>query len=397
MTVDQDTQNRIFSEALRRWNISFGGVSASELADALQVPHQHVMHLVEKWVSDGRGTMNGNVELNIIGLPEPGSDLKFSFTPITTHIFFPSRAELKEHFYNGGGARSNPSEFKRRLMCGAHQLALCFFSEEVLARYFDHLDWYQMDDSSAGGHIWTKSAAPDNRYVDVRFGKGKELNGKTFVTAIYKDLQLLSDAEQRHWHAYEIVDIDLDRSDKNFSLFLARTYEGSWVTFPKPIQRVQEAILQLNEVFKPNDLFGRSENEHLRTPVENTNKAFADSCSELYKVVGSDSLKLKPLKILLQSTFGKDEASFTHSSGRALSAIQVLEAAEVSLEVVPLLTDAIKAIATHRVDADHRVIATTSGDVHYGDVFSLLCENFFIAAQAVISAVELKRQQSKSN
>lgn len=247
-----------------------------------------------------------------------------------------------------------------------------------------------MDDSSAGGHIWTKSAAPDNRYVDVRFGKGKELSGKTFVTAIYKDLQLLSDAEQRHWHAHEIVDVDLDRSDKNFSLFLARTYEGSWVTFPKPIQRVRESILQLNQVFMPNDLFGRSENEHLRAPVENTNKAFADSCSELYKVVGSDSLKLNPLKILLQSIFGKDETSFTHPSGRALSAMQVLEVAEINLEVVPRLSDAIKAIGTYRVEADHKIIKTTSGDMHYGDQFNLLCDSFFIAAKTLVYAVELK-------
>lgn len=127
MTVEHDTENRVFSEALRRWNISFGGISASELADALQVPHQDVMRLIEKWVSDGQGTMNENVELSIIELPEPGSGLKFSFTRIKTHIFFPGREELTEHFYSGGGARSNPSEFKRRLMCGAHQLALCFF------------------------------------------------------------------------------------------------------------------------------------------------------------------------------------------------------------------------------------------------------------------------------
>jgi hypothetical protein len=289
--------------------------------------------------------MNENVELSLVNLPAPGSNGEISLTPINTHIFFPSREELTEYFYNSGNARSEPPEFKKRLMCGEQRLALCFFSEEVLARYFSHLDWYEVDDSSAGGHIWSKSEAPSDRFVDVRFGKGKAQDGKTFVTAIYKDLYRFSDSEQRRWHAHEIDRPSLDPKDDNFRLFASRTYDGAFVEFPKPIKSIQDSLINLNEKFSPQPLFGRLENEHLRMPVENTNKALADSCSELYKVVGSDSLKAKPLKVLLQTKFGKTEADFEHSSGRPLSALQLLECLERELALATRLSEAIKDIA----------------------------------------------------
>ncbi|WP_146021794.1 MULTISPECIES: hypothetical protein [unclassified Pseudomonas] len=338
--------------------------------------------------------MNANVELSLVSLPTPNSGGELTFTPVITHIFFPSRKELTEYFYSSEHARSNPSEYKKRLMCGEHQLALCFFSEEVLGRYFSHLDWYEVDDSSAGGHIWTKSSSPDERYIDVRFGKGKSEDGKTFVTAIYKDLYALSDAEQRHWHAHEIARPTLDPSDENFKLFAARTYDGAWVEFPKPIQKLQGAIIRLNTIFSPDELFGRVDNEHLRMPVENTNKALADSCSELYKIVGPDSLKANPIKTLLQSALGKHEPDFIHASTRPLSALQLLELAEVELKLSIRLSVAIKAVAKHRVDADHKILTTSSSDANYGDEFISLCNQVTQSANAFAEAVESMKLDS---
>lgn len=219
MTLPSDIESQLFAEALRSWCRTFGGISAIDLAQKYDAPHEGVLRILESWVDAGRGTINANVGLSLINLPTPGSDEAISFTPITTHIFFPSREELTEYFYTSGTARTEPPEFKKRLLCGEHQLALCFFSEEVLLRYFDHLDWYEVDDSSAGGHIRPKSGAPEDRYVDVRFGKGKDQDGKTFVTAIYKDLYRLSPSEQRHWHAHEIDPPRLDKNDDNFRLF----------------------------------------------------------------------------------------------------------------------------------------------------------------------------------
>jgi len=334
--------------------------------------------------------MNANVELSQINLPAPGSASAISFTPITTHIFFPSREELTDHFYTSGTVRSEPPEFKKRLLCGEHQLALCFFSEEVLARYFGRLDWYEVDDSSAGGHIWLKSDAPEDRYVDVRFGKGKSQDGKIFVTAIYKDLYRLSPSEQRHWHAHEIDPPRLDTKDDNFRLFAARTYDGACVEFPKPIKAVQDSIIKLNDKFNPNPLFGRLENEHLRTPVVNTNKALADSCSELYKVIGSDSLKAKPLKLFLKNRCGKAEADFVHDSGRPLSALQLLECVESELGLTTCLSAAINDVAKYRIEADHKVLITGSDRPSYGEEFASLCNQFVAAANSLVRAVEAK-------
>lgn len=388
MVLKKATQEKLFAEAIRSWNATFGGVSGIDLAQRLRVSHQTVMQLIESWVDADRGTMNANVELSLVTLPTPNSGGELTFSPIITHIFFPSRKELTEYFYSSEHARSNPCEYKKRLMCGEHQLALCFFSEEVLGRYFSHLDWYEVDDSSAGGHIWTKSSSPDERYIDVRFGKGKSEDGKTFVTAIYKDLYALSDAEQRHWHAHEIARPALDPSDENFKLFAARTYDGAWVEFPKPIQKLQSAIIRLNTILSPEELFGRVNNEHLRMPVENTNKAFADSCSELYKIVGPDSLKANSIKTLLQTAFGKHEPDFIHASTRPLSALQLLELAEVELKLSTKLSVAIKAVAKHRVDADHKVLTTSSSDANYGDEFISLCNQLTQSASAFAEAVE---------
>lgn len=388
MVLKKATQEKLFAEAIRSWNATFGGVSGIDLAQRLRVSHQTVMQLIESWVDADRGTMNANVELSLVTLPTPNSGGELTFSPIITHIFFPSRKELTEYFYSSEHARSNPCEYKKRLMCGEHQLALCFFSEEVLGRYFSHLDWYEVDDSSAGGHIWTKSSSPDERYIDVRFGKGKSEDGKTFVTAIYKDLYALSDAEQRHWHAHEIARPALDPSDENFKLFAARTYDGAWVEFPKPIQKLQGAIIRLNTILSPEELFGRVNNEHLRMPVENTNKAFADSCSELYKIVGPDSLKANSIKTLLQTAFGKHEPDFIHASTRPLSALQLLELAEVELKLSTKLSVAIKAVAKHRVDADHKVLTTSSSDANYGDEFISLCNQLTQSASAFAEAVE---------
>lgn len=387
MTIPPDIESQLFAEAVESWCRTFGGVSAIDLAEKLQVPHERALQTLESWVDDGRGTMNANVELSQVNFPPPGSGGAISSTPITTHIFFPSREELTEHFYTSGTVRSAPPEFKKRLLCGEHQLALCFFPEEVLARYFSRLDCYEVDDSSAGGHIRLKSGASEDRNIDVRFGKGKSQDGKTFVTAIYKDLYRLSQFEQRHWHAHEIDRPRLDTKDNNFRLFAARTYDGAFVEFPKPIKAVQDSIIELNDKFNPNPLFGHLENEHLRTPVENTNKALADSCSELYKVIGSDSLKAKPLKLFLKSRCGKAEADFVHDSGRPLSALQLLECVERELALTTCLSAAIKNVAKYRIEADHEVLITSSDRPSYSEEFTSLCNHFVAAAKSFSRAV----------
>lgn len=388
--MNQDVKNKLFAEAVRSWNATFGGVSASDLATKLDVSHPEVMKLIELWVQAGRGTMNANVELSLIGLPTLGSDFQFSFTSITTHIFFPSKEELTENFYGSGMARLNPPEYKKRLMCGEHQLALCFFFEEVLARYFNHLDWHDVDDSAAGGHIRTKSTAPLDRYVDVRFGKCKSIDGRTLIIAIYKDLSSLSDSEQRHWHANEIPTPELDTNNENFRLFTARTYQGAWVKFPKPIQSIQDSLIMLNQIFSPHEIFGRFENEHLRMPVENTNKALADSCSELYKIIGPDSLKVDSLKIFLKSTFKKSDSDFLHPSGRPLSAIQLLECIEKELDITTLISSSIKSVAKYRIEADHKVITTNSDNASYSDEFISICDQFTASANIFSDAIKLK-------
>lgn len=117
----------------------------------------------------------------------------------------------------------------------------------------------------------------------------------------------------------------------------------------------------------------------------------ADSCSELYKIVGPDSLKAKPLKVFLQSKFGKTASDFVHSNGRPLSALQLLECVERELALTESLSDVIKSIAKYRVEADHKVLSTSSDKQSYGEEFELLCRRFVNAANLFAHAVESKK------
>lgn len=94
VTSPEDTEYRLFTEAVKAWGATFGGVSAIELAEKAQVPHEDAIRFVESWVESGRGAMNANVALSLVSFPSQEGSEKLSFTPINTHIFFPSREEL---------------------------------------------------------------------------------------------------------------------------------------------------------------------------------------------------------------------------------------------------------------------------------------------------------------
>ena len=299
----------------------------------------------------------------------------FTQTPIKTHVFFPSKQVLSDAFFSSDLPRQKLPEYVVRLHLGAHQYGLVYFDEEVLSRYLDHPEAYEVEDSLSGGSITTCSGASEDRHLYVRYGKCRLQSGHIAVSAIFKDLSYMGIPEQRYWHAHEIAEPALDISDRNFQTFLNRTYEGAWVEYADPIGSLLAEVAATNAAIAPLALFTRSKNVHLRMPVEQTYKSYCDCASELYKVVGPDALSQPVLKKLLQERFGLSQQSFIHpESKRPLSSLQLLGLLETNVGRPDAMCGPLKKVGQLRIDADHKVLATEVEARSYSNDFANLCK-----------------------
>ena len=347
----------VLSSTVTVWFRKFAGTSAIDVARDLSLDHALVMQTLEELATMGHGSMNRNVQLYQVSFDPENVAAGFKHEPVVTHIFFPSKQALREAFYSSDLPRKRLPEYTTRLHLGDHQIGLVYFDEEVLARYLDHPELYEINDSLAGGNISSLSSTPDDRYLYVRYGKCRLKSGNIAVTAIYKDLSDMGKSEQRYWHSYELDPPDIDTSDSHFQNFLARTYEGELVDFEDPISRLREAVGTVNNALELRTLFTKIKNVHLRLPVEQTYKSYCDAASELYKIVGPDNISQTVLKELLTKDFAVPLDALKHiESKRPLSTLQLLELLEERLGCPALYTGPLRALSNLRVNADHKVL-----------------------------------------
>ncbi|MBE0468277.1 MAG: hypothetical protein IBX55_02045 [Methyloprofundus sp.] len=386
--IESNITEEVVSYSLGSWNRTFGGVSAIDIASNVGITNEEAMRALELLVESGRGAINANVELYVITFDTENPKPLMPGKNVTTHIYFPDTDEIENYYYSSGLARDEFPEYKARLHKGAHQLALVYFSEEVLSRYFDHPEFYEIDDSNSGGSIHTKPDTPEGRYLYVRYGKRKQSDGKSTVTAIYKDLYVMSDEEQRYWHAHEIGEFEGVDNDPDFAKFVSRTYDGAFVDFESPLKDLEQAIEEVNSVYEDACLFSRTKNSHLRTPVENTFKSFCDCCSELYKLIGPDSLNKKLMKHFMVTKLGVNEEEFVHKeSGRPLSPIQLLCLLENKLKTSNTLSESIKEVGKYRIQADHKVLEEETSDEDYVSNFLTICRELTGSLQSFFSRI----------
>lgn len=281
-----DQEKKVLRFCSKKWFKNPAGISALDLDREFGFSNKEAMILFESLVEKGMGTINANVVLYQIsfsvGKKFPPSDGK----EVVTHIFFPSKEVLSQYYYKSDLSKQDIPEYSKRLHLGAHQIGLVFFSEEVLRKYFDHPERYKIEDTLAGGNLTTNWENEDEaeEYLHVRYGKKLINGGKVAVTAIYKDLAMMSPNEQKYWSSFEIKEFVSDPGDENFRRFMLRTYEGEFVDFPDPIAELSKSIQCMNANLGGEPIFLKTSNMHLRPPVENTRKAYCDSCSELYKL-----------------------------------------------------------------------------------------------------------------
>lgn len=355
MKLDE-IQKNIEKISIENWNKSFGGTASSEIANRIEIDNSIVMRAMEDLVAVNYGTINANVELSQISIDSETRE--FEFTPIKVHIYFPSKQMLEEFFYSSDLVRKSIPEYKKRLYLGAHQLSQVLFDESVLARYFDYPEYYELDDSRSGGHIYICSEeTPEERYIHVRHGRKALANGKSAIVAIYKDLANMSEFEQRYWHSHElnIHELDFLPNDEAYEKFFNRNYEGAWVNYTDELSDLTNNLESLNSLFE-NNIFNKVQNIYCRPPVENTLKSYFDSCSELFKLVGPDNINQKTLKDFLRNNKDCLDKDFVYESGRDISKLELLGLFEEKIGSSKKLTKAVRLLQKDRTQADHKII-----------------------------------------
>lgn len=372
------------ASSVNRWFKNFGGTSALDVARDLSLDHSLVMRLFEELAKAGHGAINADVTLYQVSFDPENIAAGFKHEPVVTHIFFPSKQALHDAFYSSDLPQQRLPEYTTRLHLGDHQIGRAYFMEEVLARYLDHPELYEINDSLAGGDISALSNTPEDRYLYVRYGKCRLGSGSIAVTAIFKDLSDMGPSEQRYWHSFEIESPDIDKSDTHFQNFLARTYEGDFVDFEDPITRLLEGVKAVNKALDPDNLFAKAQNVHLRLPVEQTYKSHCDAASELYKIVGPDNISQSTLKKLLTKEFGIAPEELNHAeSKKPLSTLQLLALLEEKLEVPELLTKLLRPLLQLRVAADHKVLKVEAETRSYSREFAEMCNELAASLEAL--------------
>lgn len=386
MPLNKEAQDTL-GATVSSWFKNFAGTSALDVGRDLSLDHAAVMRLFEHLATTGYGSLNRDVQLCQVSFGPENISTGIKLEPVVTHIFFPSKQALRDAFFSSDLPQQRLPEYTTRLHLGADQIGLVYFGEEILARYLDRPELYEINDSLAGGKISSLSSTSEDRYLYVRYGKCRLKSGHIAVTAIYKDLSDMGNSEQRYWHAHELDSPVIDKSDVHFQNFLARTYEGRPCQFENPIARLLEAVAEVNRVFEPRVIFAKVENVHLRLPVEQTYKSYCDAASELYKIVGPDNMSQPSLKNFLTNDFGVSADDLKHAeSARPLSALQHFALVEDKLGNPGLFTKPLRTLKQLRVAADHKVLNPDAATKSYSRDFAEMCDSL---AQALERFAEL--------
>jgi len=322
--------------------------------------------------ADGKCSLNKYAKFFTVSISK--SKVKLAKKATIAHVIFPSKEVLTDHFYRSTLARQGLPIYVERLCKGAHQYEMVYFSEEVLSKYLDRPDLYNVEDSLSGGLIHS-STGEEATNIYVQHGRRQLVNKRSAILVPYRDLASLDEVQQRYWHGFEISNPTVDSSDQNYYKLIQRTFDGAFVDYENPLKKVLDALKYVNSSLDCNVLFRHTVNPHLCIPVKNTEKAFYDSCSELFKIIGTNSLIASSIKKILVEDFGTKEEELIHKSGRALSPFQQLQLLETKSEIEPKATYIIDEVKGYRVKADHAIVEPLSPATNFVEKFYTLCND----------------------
>lgn len=376
------TEEKVLDQAVKYWTSHKTGTDSRRIAAALRLGHEEVQQAMLNLEASGLATLRKDETLNEMSFGKGGIE----FTPVVCHIIFPSKAVLTENFYKSDLVRQKLPVYEERVMKGSHTYSFAYFNEEVLRKYLTRPDLYDVTDTVSGGHV-RYEGQDEALYVEIRHGRRKLENGRSAVTAFITDLLKMGEPEQRYWHAFEIEDPVFSREDEGFADFIDVNLEGKWISYKDPVSEALEAIKRVNERLGV-DIFRRTENALLHAPVENTERAYCDSCGELHKLIGNDSLNKTVLEAYLVEHFGTDRSEFTHKeTKRALSGLQLLNLIEVKAGTGDACSKTIKSIGDDRGKAAHATTFKGDPSKIYIDMFRDQCEKLTAALDSFSSKV----------
>ena len=154
-------KRKILECAVDHWHKNFTGVSALSIAEQLDLEHSDVLTAFSELEDEGCARIREDVTLYSVSLDlssdESISTEDFDSEPKNTAIIFPSREVLEENFYSSGLTREDLPEYTTRLYKGGSQIEIVYFEVEVLKKYLQHPEKYDIDDSVSGGDAptWT--------------------------------------------------------------------------------------------------------------------------------------------------------------------------------------------------------------------------------------------------
>lgn len=362
-------EDDVLTCAIELWNERFTGASSETIAHRLNISHQLVWSTLCRLAKVGKGS------LRVIADDKSG-------------IFFPARDVLSEWYYNNINPREQIPEYHKRLHLGYSQIQHFYFDVAVLSKYLARPDRYKVDDSVEGGSIrmqaaFWEQALDSNDDVhgigNMRFGKRLLASGETAIGAILWDLADLPPEEQRYWHSFEIECPQFQSTDPAFKRYVMQNFDAVIVESQDPLFGLLHCLAEVNEVsvsLTGIPLYRHVSNPYLHPPIHNTYKAFCDSCSELYKLLGPDSINQNAIKSILHNKFGFTEENFIHAeSRRPLSTLQFLDALLTRLPHSRALGPALRQLQQYRIDADHKIDPLDRNASDYLARFLTLCDH----------------------
>jgi hypothetical protein len=399
-------EKRILNNAIKHWNKEFTGVSALTIAEKLKITNAQAMTLMESLYKKGDGTLNANVTLYHIKInfDKKTKAPKVAETdPIETHIFFPSKSILKQHYERNLLKYFKDGEYKNKLRTGYSQIALIYFDIKVLSKYLDNKEYYDLNDNVTGGVVrinydvittMTQKVYDEIGFDKVWYGKRQLENGETAICAILIDLSKLPIKEQSYWHGFEIDNPVFTEFDPDFLKFVARAYDGEWVESNDPIENIYTEIGVINKLLCF-PIFNEISNPYLKYPTNNSFKDFADANSELYKIIGPNTLNTENLKKIYLKSFGGSSQDFIHKeSKRELSSFQILQLILTKLD--SQIADSFKQhwteIKDYRIEGDHKITFPKKNDENYINKFRFICEKTFNILASISKSIRLNGQ-----
>lgn len=367
-------EEKVLEQAVKYWTTHRTGTDSKRIAQEIRMSHDAVKQAMLNLEASGLATLRKDETLNMVSFGAGG----MKFKPIVCHIIFPSKAVLTENFYNSDLVRQKLPVYEERVLKGSHTYSFAYFAEEVLRKYLTRPDLYEVSDTVSGGHVRYEGEDED-LYVEIRHGRRKLTNGRSAVTAFITDLLKMNESEQRYWNGHEITDPVFSREDEGFDDFINVNLEGAWIEYKDPVSKAVASVKLVNEQLGV-DIFRRTENALLHAPVENTERAYCDSCGELHKLIGNDSLNKPVLEAYLVEYFGTDRSEFTHKeTKRALSGLQLLNLIEVKAGTGDSCSKTIKSIGDDRGKAAHATTFKGDPSKIYIDMFRDQCEKLTAA------------------